>query len=185
MTELAEFKTAKQFRAWLRRNHRSAKDIVVRLYKVHALDQGLGYAEALDEALSYGWIDAVRHRLDEDTMSIRWCPRKPGSIWSNINVRHVARLTREGRMQAAGIAAFEKRQANRTGVYSFEQPPATLAPAFLRQFKRDQKAWQWFEKQAPSYQRRMIHWVMRGKQEETRRKRLGTLMAASRREQRL
>lgn len=179
MNRLTEFRSAAQFRAWLRKNHQTATELGVRIFKVHAADRGLTYAPALDEALSYGWIDGVRRRIDDDSFSIRWCPRKPGSIWSNINLGHIARLTREGRMQPAGLAAFQRRKPHRTGIYSFEQPPATLDPEYVRQFKRDRDAWKWFEAQAPWYRRKVIHRVMRGRKAETREKRLAALIAAS------
>jgi uncharacterized protein YdeI (YjbR/CyaY-like superfamily) len=179
MSELNEFRSAAEFGAWLRKNHKTATELSVRIFKVHAADRGMTYAPALDEALSYGWIDGVRRRVDDDSFSIRWCPRKPNSIWSNVNLAHVARLTREGRMQRAGLEVFGQRQAHRTGIYSFEQPPATLGPEYLRRFKRDKDAWKWFEAQAPSYRRKVIHWVMRGRKSETREKRLATLIAAS------
>lgn len=182
MSRPTEFKTADQFRAWLRKNHKTGTELVVRIFKVHAAVRGLTYAAALDEVLSYSWIDAVRRRIDDDSFSIRFAPRKPDSIWSNVNLRHIARLTREGRMQPAGHAAFKRRKAHRTGIYSFEQPPATLAPEYVRQFKRQKAAWNWFEAQAPSYRRKVIHWVMRGRKPETREKRITTLIAASARE---
>lgn len=185
MTALLEFKAATEFRVWLRKNHRTASEAVVRLFKVHAADRGLTYRAALDEALCYGWIDGVLHRIDQDSHSIRWTPRKPGSIWSNVNVRHVERLIREDRMAPAGLRAFAKRTADRTGIYSFEQAPATLAPELVRQFKRNRAAWKWFETQAPSYRRKLIHWVMRGKKAETRAKRFDSLVTASSRGVRL
>jgi uncharacterized protein YdeI (YjbR/CyaY-like superfamily) len=77
------------------------------------------------------------------------------------------------------VAAFEERLAHRTGIYSFEQPPATLDPGFVRRFKRRKTAWKWFEAQPPSYRRRMIHWVMRGKKPETRVRRLEALIEDS------
>lgn len=179
MTRLAEFKSAVEFRAWLHRNHQTTSELSVRIFKVHAANRGLTYAPALEEALSYGWIDGVRRRVDDDSFSIRWSPRKPDSIWSNLNLAHVARLTRAGRMQPAGLEVFRRRKAHRTGIYSFEQPPVTLGPEYLRRFKRHQKAWTWFEVQSPSYRRKVVHWVMRARQPETRARRLATLIAAS------
>ena len=83
--------------------------------------RGLTYAQALDEALCFGWIDGVVHRLDEDSFRQRYSPRQPRSNWSRRNIEHVERLKKAGRMTPAGLAAYEARDAHRTGVYSFEQ----------------------------------------------------------------
>ena len=117
------FATAAAFRRWLRAHHTTADHLVVRIAKAHALSSGIGYAEALDEALCVGWIDGVRRSLDADAFSIRFTPRRPRSIWSLVNVAHVERLMAAGRMQPAGLAAFAARTPERTGIYSFEQEP--------------------------------------------------------------
>ena len=183
--QLAEFRTPAAFRAWLRKHHRTATELGVRIFKVHAADRGLTYPQALDEALSYGWIDGVRHGIDDDSFSIRFTPRKPGSIWSKVNVVHVGRLTRAGRMTRAGLAAFAGRKEHRTGVYSFERPAATLAAEFASRFRKNRTAWRWFEAEAPWYRRKVLHWVMRARREATREKRLRALIAASARQVRL
>jgi len=102
-----------------------------------------------------------------------------GSTWSNINVAKVERLTELGLMRPAGVAAFGRRAPERTGVYSFETAPARLGPEYESEFRRDRKAWSWFRRQAPGYQRTATHWVMGAKKEETRRSRLATLIADS------
>ena len=174
-----EFDSPAKFRAWLRRNHASASDLLVRIRKAGASGPGLSYAQALDEALCYGWIDGVRRRIDNDAFSIRFSPRKPRSIWSRINVGHVKRLIAEGRMTKAGLAAFEAREANRTGIYSFEQEPRDLPREAQRAFKANPGAWKWFQQQAPWYRRVCAHWVTRAKKAETRRRRLARLIACS------
>src|SRR5262245_35186439 len=92
------FRSQAAFRSWLKAHHTSSTGLSVRIFKVHAADRGLTYAQALDEALCYGWIDGVRHRLDDDSFSIRFSPRKPKSIWSRLNVAHVKRLVAAGSM---------------------------------------------------------------------------------------
>ena len=176
---VVSFPVAAAFRAWLQRNHAGATHLVVRLFKTHAAGQGLTYGPALDEALCYGWIDGVRRRLDDDSFSIRFTPRKPRSIWSMVNVAHVERLTAAGRMKPAGLAAFALRDARRTGIYSFEQEAAELAPEYRKRFRARRAAWAWFEAEAPWYRRKVIHWVMSAKQESTRLSRLERLIAAS------
>ena len=173
------FKTPAAFRAWLRTHHRTAGSLVLRISRHHAADSGITYAQALDEALCHGWIDGVRRRLDAGSFSVRFSPRKPRSIWSRVNVRHAERLIQAGRMTKAGLAAFEAREESRTGVYSFEQRRTALTPAYRRRFQASQAAWAWFQQEAPWYRRTSSHWVMGAKREETRIKRLETLIACS------
>lgn len=155
----------------------------MRCFKVHAADRGITYAQALDEALCFGWIDGVRRAYDEDTFTVRFTPRKPRSNWSRVNVRHVERLLKEGRMKQPGLAAFEAREESRTGVYSFEQREMKLAPAYVRRFRADRRAWAFFQKQPPWYRRTSSFWVMSARREETRARRLDSLIShSSRRE---
>lgn len=179
MTAPTTFRTAAAFRRWLGRHHATATHLVVRCFRVHATDQGLGYAEALDEALCYGWIDGVRRAVDADTFSVRFSPRKATSIWSRVNVRHAERLIQAGRMAPYGHRVFDARDCSRTGSYSFEQARVRLAAAFTRTFKANRKAWKYFECEAPWYRRTSIHWVMSAQKEETRVRRFGILIACS------
>jgi uncharacterized protein YdeI (YjbR/CyaY-like superfamily) len=173
------FKTPAAFRAWLRKHHRTAGALVLRISRNHAGGTGVTYAQALDEALCHGWIDGVRRRLDADSFSVRFSRRKPRSTWSLVNVRHVERLIQAGRMTKAGLAAFEAREERRTGVYSFEQRPTELPLTFRRRFKANRVAWAYFEQEAPWYRRTSSHWVMTARREETRIRRLETLIASS------
>ncbi|MEZ4413950.1 MAG: YdeI/OmpD-associated family protein [Gemmatimonadales bacterium] len=171
--------SAPTFRAWLRKHHRTETALVLRIAKRHAAATGITYAEALDEALCFGWIDGVRRRLDADSFSIRFTPRKPRSIWSRVNVAHAERLIREKRMTRAGLAAFEARTAGRTGIYAFEQPVTELPAAYRVQFRKQRSAWKYFQQEAPWYRRTSTHWVTSAKREETRLRRLGILIACS------
>jgi uncharacterized protein YdeI (YjbR/CyaY-like superfamily) len=174
------FRNAAAFRAWLKKNHRGETALLVRIYKVHAAERGMTYAQALDEALCFGWIDGVRRSLDADSFSIRFSPRTPRSIWSRINVAHVARLIREGRMERPGLAAFAARSEERTGIYAFELAAAKFTPALERRFKAVAAAWTHFQAEAPWYRRNCTHWIMSGKKEETRLRRLDLLIDCSR-----
>jgi uncharacterized protein YdeI (YjbR/CyaY-like superfamily) len=173
------FASAAQFRTWLRSHHAGASALLVEIRKAGSSRPGISYAEALDEALCYGWIDGVRRRIDDESFSIRFSPRKPKSIWSRINVAHVKRLIAEGRMQKAGLVAWEAREEKRTGVYAFEQESRELPAVYQRQFRANPKAWKWFRSQAPWYQRLCTHRVISAKKEETRQRRLDDLIAKS------
>ena len=174
-----EFRTPASFRAWLEKHHASRSDLIVRLYRTHAADRGITYTQALDEALCFGWIDGVRRSLDGDSFTVRFSPRRPRSIWSLVNINHVKRLIKEGRMAGPGLAAYKARDHKRSGVYSFENRPSRLSPALGRKLRADENAWSFFQAQAPWYRRTSIFWVMSAKREETRETRLSTLIACS------
>jgi len=176
---LASFRTPAELRAWLRRNHAKAGELILRCARAHAAGQGVTYAQALDEALCFGWIDGVRHRVDADSFSVRLSPRKARSIWSRVNVAHARRLIRTGRMARPGLAAFRARQERRTGLYSFERPAARLTPVYGKLFRANQTAWSHFQAQAPWYRRTSIYWVLSAKKEETRARRLRILVDCS------
>jgi uncharacterized protein YdeI (YjbR/CyaY-like superfamily) len=178
-TRVAHFVTGRAFRTWLAKNHASVGELWVGFYKKSAKKQGTSYAEALDEALCYGWIDGVRYAVDELSYKIRFTPRRPKSIWSLINVRHVERLKKLGKMAEPGLKAFEAREQHRTGIYSFEQKRPGLAAKHRKTFRGNPAAWKFFSQQAPWYQRVTGNWVSSAKREETQQRRLAQLIADS------
>jgi uncharacterized protein YdeI (YjbR/CyaY-like superfamily) len=173
------FKAQDEFRAWLEKNHATEKELILRCYKVHAKDRGIGYRESLDEALCFGWIDGVRHGLDDDSFTTRYTPRKSKSYWSKVNIKRANELEAEGRMHPAGLAAFRARAGIAHAPYSFESPPMQLTPAFERKFRANKSAWAFFQAQAPWYKRTGVFWVMSAKKDETRERRLAALFDRS------
>jgi uncharacterized protein YdeI (YjbR/CyaY-like superfamily) len=174
------FETPSAFRAWLERHHADRAELIVGFHKRGTGKASLTWAESVDEALCFGWIDGVRRRHDETSYTIRFTPRTRRSIWSAVNVARVEALTGEGRMTPAGLAAFERRDEARTAIYSHErQEPARLDAAAERRFRADRAAWTWFEGQAPSYRKTAIHWVTSAKKPETRERRLDRLIEDS------
>ncbi len=167
------------FRDWLAAHHASETELLVRLYKVHARDKGMTYSDALDEALCFGWIDGVRRGGDEETFTIRFTPRKPRSTWSAVNIKRVGELQAAGRMHPSGLAAFERRSTERSGIYAYENRQTKLSPEYGKKLRSNKRAWAFFEKQPPWYRRTSIYWVMSAKKEETREKRLTTLIEVS------
>lgn len=170
------FGSAAEFGDWLEANHGTADEIWLGRWKKHTGRQEMTWAESVDEALRFGWIDSIVRSIDGDRSAQRFTPRKKNSVWSNTNIANVERLTAEGRMHPAGLAAFEARRADRTGIYSFEQPEQEFTPAQVREFKRHREAWAWFEAQPPGYRRSAIHWVVSAKKPETRERRLAVLI---------
>ncbi len=174
------FATPAKFRAWLEAHHATAKELLVGYYKVSTGKPSMTWPESVDEALCFGWIDGVRHSLGDEAYAIRFVPRRPTSIWSAINVAKVKALTAAGKMRPAGLRAFAKRTAAKTGVYSFERnAAAVLAPDQEARLRANAKATAFFTAQAPWYQRAAIHWVISAKQAATRERRLQTLIADS------
>ena len=179
------FKSPSDFQQWLVTNHASATELWLGFYKKDSGKGGLTYTEALDEALCFGWIDGIKKRVDELSFTQRFTPRRFKSNWSLINIRHVERLKRAGRMKPAGLNAFASRTGARSGVYSFENKPRRLSPKLERQFESDKTAWEFFQQQPPGYRRVAIFWVMSAKQEATRQRRLAQLLSDSKQSRRL
>ena len=173
------FTSAVKFHQWLEKHHATAAELWVGFYKKSWGKSSITYQDALDEALCFGWIDGIRKTVDEDRYTIRFTPRKPGSIWSNVNIKRVKGLIALGRVMPAGLVVFQARKQEKSGVYSYENRPRQLDAEYEKKFRADQKAWEFIQSQAPYYQRTTCGWVMTAKKEETRLRRLAILMADS------
>ena len=172
-------------RQWLERNHASAAELWVGFHKKASGKPSVTYPEALDQALCFGWIDGVRKSLNATSYTIRFTPRKPISKWSAVNVRHAERLKAAGLMRPSGIAEFVKRGDGDGPEYSYESAPRELSAEYRREFAAKATAWEFFQSQPPGYRRVSQFWVMSAKREETRRRRLASLIDCSVRGQRI
>jgi uncharacterized protein YdeI (YjbR/CyaY-like superfamily) len=174
------FKTPAAFRVWLARHHRTQRELHVGFYKRDSGKPSITWPESVDEALSFGWIDGIRHRLDDARYTIRFTPRKPGSNWSAVNLKRVRALLKAGRMRPAGLKVFQERDRKKAGLYSFEQRrQIKLPPRFEKRLRASTEAWSYYCAQAPWYQRTAAFWVTSAKQEATRLKRLAVLIVCS------
>jgi uncharacterized protein YdeI (YjbR/CyaY-like superfamily) len=174
------FATGAEFRAWLEQHHDDHTELLVGFWKRSTGRPSLTWQESVDEALCFGWIDGVRRGVDAERYTIRFTPRQKRSTWSLVNIRRVGELVAEGRMTPAGLAAFEARTGDRSGIYSHERRTAAeLEPEQRARFEAAPEAWTWFQAAAPSYRRQAIHWVTSAKQPETRERRLAALIADS------
>jgi uncharacterized protein YdeI (YjbR/CyaY-like superfamily) len=174
------FATPAAFRAWLQAHHDTAKELLVGFYKTGSKRPSITWPQSVDQALCFGWIDGVRRSLGPDSYTIRFTPRRARSIWSNVNTRRFAALEEEGLVAPAGLAAFGKREEARSGVYSSERrTEARFSPAQSKTFKANARAWDYFQARPPWYRRAATHWVITAKKEETRERRLQTLIADS------
>jgi uncharacterized protein YdeI (YjbR/CyaY-like superfamily) len=170
------FADAAEFRSWLEENHATATELWMGLYRKGDPQQGITWADAVPEALCFGWIDSVSQRIDERARRQRWTPRKPNSNWSEVNIAHVERLMAEGRMHPAGLAAFERRTTARSGVYSHEQRNE-LTGGQAAAIAADPAAQAFWDEATASYRRAVTNWVQSAKREQTRLDRLATLVA--------
>ncbi|CAN5666485.1 YdeI/OmpD-associated family protein [soil metagenome] len=179
------FPTQEDFRRWLEENHMSETELIVGFYKVGSGKTSMSWSEAVDQAICFGWIDGVRRKVNEESYSNRFTPRRPNSNWSAVNIEKVRVLTEKDLMKPAGIAAFEKREEKKPRVYVYENELKQFSEEFEKQFKKHVKSWEFFEKQANWYKKQMISWVMTAKQEATRKKRLEKLISESAKEKRI
>jgi len=173
------FTSPAAFRAWLEAHHADAKELWVGFYRKSAGRTGIAYLEAVDEALCFGWIDGIKKRVDDEAYMHRFSPRTAKSIWSLVNTRRVEELRRIGQMAPPGLAAFERRDPARTGLYSFERAAPSLPKELARRLKANRKASAFFAAQPPGYRRVALFWVTSARREETRERRLAQLIAAS------
>jgi uncharacterized protein YdeI (YjbR/CyaY-like superfamily) len=174
------FTSPDEFRAWLEANAADAAEVWVGFFKKGAGQTGITWPQAVDQALCFGWIDGVRKGIDDERYMIRFTPRRRGSIWSTVNSRRAEELMAEGLMRPAGMAAFAQRAESRSGVYSHEQGDSVeLGDEFERIFQADADAWAFFQAQPASYRRAATWWVVGAKRDETRRRRLATLIEVS------
>lgn len=179
------FQTQEHFRSWLNENNAIAKELIVGYYKVGTGKASMTWSESVDQALCFGWIDGVRRSVDEESYCIRFTPRRKTSIWSAINVKKVEELTKAGLMKPEGLKAFEYLDKKKSLIYSHETQIATLDSSLENQFKENSVAWDFFNKQAPSYKKVTTYWIMSAKQEKTRVSRLEKTIAFSEQEKRI
>ena len=135
------FPSPAAFRKWLATNHAKADELWVGFHKKHTDKPSLTWPESVDQALCFGWIDGQRRRVDDDRYTIRFTPRRKGSIWSAVNVKRIKELIKEELVELAGLAAFEIRKDHKTAIYSYEKRPEALPEPFEKRFRRHRKAW--------------------------------------------
>jgi uncharacterized protein YdeI (YjbR/CyaY-like superfamily) len=171
------FATPQEFRAWFEAHHAEAGELLVGFYKKGSGRPSITWPESVDEALCFGWIDGIRRRIDDESYSIRFTPRRARSIWSAVNIRRVGELIAEGRMTPAGLAPFEARDEERSAIYSYEQRHnAKLSPEQEARLRADPAVWERFQSRPPSWRRAAIYWVTSAKKPETQERRLAKLI---------
>jgi len=178
VAEPAFFATEADFRRWLAANHATAPELLVGFWKKSSGKPSIDWPQARDQALCFGWIDGIRKSLGDDAYTIRFTPRRKGSIWSKVNVERFEALKAARLMTAAGEAAYE-RDKHRSGVYSYEKPLASLTRQEEALFRKNKSAWADWEARPAGYRRSALGWITGAKRPETRAKRLAELIGVS------
>ena len=166
------FKTQDDFRKWLESHHEKETELIVGFYKVDSGKPSMNWSQSVVQALCFGWIDGVRKSIDKESYCIRFTPRRNTSNWSAINIKKIDELTKAGLMKPAGLNAFLSRKENKSGIYSYENDATLLDSKYETHFRENRKAWDFFMKQAPSYRKAILRWIMNARQEKTRQSRL-------------
>jgi len=183
--KITYFPSPEALRTWFRANHAKAEEVWVGYYKKGSGRPSVTWPESVDEALCVGWIDGIRKTIDADRYTIRFTPRRTGSIWSAVNMRRVEALTGEKRMRPAGLKAFAARLENKSGIYSYEQRRDQLEEPYAGLMKKNKAAWEFFNAQPAGYRKVVGWWIVSAKREETRLARLRQLMERSQKGERI
>ena len=184
MSEATFFATSADWRAWLEQHHATRQELSVGFWKKDTGKPSITWPQSVDEALCFGWIDGVRHRIDDEAYRIRFTPRRPGGVWSQVNVRRFAELKAEGRITPAGQAAYDVGK-DRTQVYSYEREVDAFTAEEIARFQSQGDAWTRFEALPAGYRKVAIHRVTSARGVETRARRLDILIDATARGLRL
>lgn len=161
------------WRQWLEKNHDKEKEVWLIFYKKHTGKPVVPYNDAVEEALCFGWIDSIIKRIDDEKFSRKFTHRKPDSKWSELNKKRVKKMIQQGRMTEAGLALINAAKKSGKWEQVISQPKELNIPAGIRDaLSTNKKAWENFDKLAPSYQRQYVGWITTAKKEETRQRRL-------------
>ena len=172
------FATEAKFRRWLAAHHDTAGELLVGFWKKATGKPSIDWPQARDQALCYGWIDGIRRSRDEDSYTIRFTPRRKGSIWSKVNIARYAALKAAGQMTPAGERAYEENK-HRTGLYNYEREQAELEPEEEAEIRRNKAAWAMWEKMPPGRRKLVLHWITSARKPETRARRLARVIEDS------
>ena len=178
MTKPTYFPTEADFRRWLEKNHESAEELLVGFWKKGTGKLSIDWPQGRDQALCFGWIDGVRRSLGDEAYTIRFTPRRKGSIWSKVNVERFNALKAAGLMTEAGVRAYEENK-HKSGLYAYENKLAKLDKGEEALFRKDKAAWVDWEERPPGYRKVVLHWITSAKRPETRAKRLNILIESS------
>ncbi|MDX1494412.1 MAG: YdeI/OmpD-associated family protein [Longimicrobiales bacterium] len=185
--DVTHFATPEDFRAWLAKHHEARDELWVGFWKKATGKPSITWPESVDQALCFGWIDGIRKKIDDEAYTIRFTPRREGSVWSRRNIERYGVMQEEGLVEEAGQAAWDRRVEEKSEIYSYEQEKASLKlpGEYLARLKASKAAWADWQGRPPGYKRRVTHWIMSAKKEETRQRRLQQLIDDSAKERKV
>lgn len=173
------FKTPSAFNDWLAKNHDSCQELWVCYYKKHTGRQTITWEESVEEALCYGWIDGLKHSINEEAYKIRFTPRRKNSIWSPTNLATIQRLIKEKRIKKPGLSIYNQRKPEHSKVYENIRKDFKLDKSYVLQLKANKEAWETYTGLAPGMKKQVNRWIMTAKKEETRDRRFARLIEFS------
>ena len=138
------FQNQSEFREWLEKNHNKESEIIVGYYKVGTGKPCMTWSQSVDQAICFGWIDGIRRSVDKERYSIRFTPRRLTSNWSNVNIKKVEELKKNGLMKKPGLDIYNNRKDSKSGVCSFDIESTKLDDNLERLFKTNNIAWEFF-----------------------------------------
>ena len=184
ITNPKHFKTRGEFRKWLEKNHAKQTELWILFYKVHTNKKSVRYAEAVEEALCFGWIDGIVKRIDDEKHAQRYTPRKPRSIWSNVNKERAKQMIDSGKMTEAGLAKIKEAKKNGWWQKAYSiQVNHKMPPEMKKVLMSDKEAWRNFQNFSKGGQNTYIFWVNSAKREETKRKRIQLVLECAKKKQ--
>ena len=167
-----------QWRSWLQQNHDSQAEAWLVYFRKSTGRPCVSYRESVEEALCFGWIDGLKKRIDEQRYAHRFTPRRPGSRWSQLNIRLAGELIERGLMTPAGQAAFDQRKTyDASSLKTRKTAEELLPPGMERELRANRKAWENYMALAPGYRRQYAGWLASAVRPETRRQRLAEALA--------
>lgn len=173
MSKTVHVTNRQDWRQWLEKNHDKEKEVWLIFYKKHTGKPRVPYDEAVEEALCFGWIDSIVKRIDDEKYAQKFTPRKADSNWSELNKKRVKKMMQEGRMTEAGLALINAAKKSGKWEQVIAQPQEfPIPPEVIKAISANKKAWENFNKLAPSYKKQYIGWITTAKKEETRQRRL-------------
>ncbi len=172
------FSTQDKLRKWFEKNHDKVDELWVGYYKKSTGKKSITWEQSVDEALCFGWIDGIRKSVDEESYTNRFTPRRKGSNWSDVNIKRIKELIKLGLVKPSGLEAFKKKDPKKVRS-AVDRKNVKLPPDFEKKIKANKKAWQFIQKLPPSSRRLSFFWIIDAKKDETRLRRLDTLIKCS------
>ncbi|MEO6132446.1 MAG: YdeI/OmpD-associated family protein [Saprospiraceae bacterium] len=174
---ILSFTNIKELISWIAKNQTASTGIWIRLFKKNSAVTTLTYAEALDVALCYGWIDGQKKTYDSESWIQKFTPRRPKSIWSKRNQEHIARLEKSGKMRAAGMRQVEAAKADGRWEQAYDSPSNMVVPDdFLLKLGKNKKAEAFFKTLNKTNTYAIVWRLQTAKKPETRDKRMKTIL---------